>query len=176
VACLRSVFVCLAAAGTAFLLSCSDAPPQSPTAPTTAPAAPPSLPAPSPPLTGIAGAWQGIANDSQGQTNVSWSLTETGDAVSGTVTTRAGNPADGSCNSCHRNKSGSVSGSVAGSTLTLTMVFAAGIDGDPTPACSATLTGSAAMTGERTLTGTYTGADTCEGPFANGTLTMTRQP
>ena len=54
---------------------------------------------------------------------------QTGTAVSGTVATQAVNPNDGSCNSCHRNKNGSVSGAISGSTLTLTMFFAAGGDG-----------------------------------------------
>ena len=124
----------------------------------------------------VVGTWQGSARDSQGDTRVAWSLTQAGETVSGTVTTQAVNPDDGSCNSCHRNKSGSVSGAISGSTLTLNLFFAAGVDGDPTPACSATLTASAAPIGERTLAGTYSGADTCEGPFANGVLTMTRQP
>jgi hypothetical protein len=162
----------VAAAGTAFLLSCGGTTPTQPAAAATQPTSPPS---PVPTQTGIAGAWQGTANDSQGQTLVSWSLTQVGDTVSGIVTTRAGNLDDGSCNSCHRNKTGSVTGSVTGSTLTMTMFFAAGAGGDPTPACSATLTARATMMTERTLTGTYTGADTCEGPFAKGTLAMTLQ-
>ena len=124
---------------------------------------------------GFAGTWTGTGADSQGATTVTWSLTQTDAAVSGTVATRAVNPSDGSCNSCHRNKSGSVSGTIAGSTLTLTMFFAAGVDGDPTPACSAALTGTASSVADGTLTGDYTGADTCEGPFTNGKLAMARQ-
>ena len=144
--------------------------------PLTAPSPPPAAtPSPSPPV-GIAGVWQGSATDSQGDTRISWSLTQSGNILSGTVKTQAVNPDDGSCNSCHRNKSGSVSGTMSGTTLTLNMLFAAGVDGDPTPACSATLTSTATVGGERALTGTYSGSDTCEGPFANGTLAMTRQP
>jgi hypothetical protein len=97
-------------------------------------------------------------------------------AAGTTVKTEAVNPDDGSCNSCHRNKSGSVTGTIAGDTLTLTMFFAAGVHGDPTPACSATLSGSATMLAEGRVSGRYTGADTCEGPFTNGTLAMRHQP
>ena len=65
---------------------------------------------------------------------------------------------------------------MAGSTLTLTMFFAAGGAGDPTPACTATLTGTASRLGADTLTAAYSGADSCEGPFLNGTLVMARHP
>jgi len=141
----------------------------------TAPTPPPAVPPPAP-NAALAGSWLGRATDSQGDTDVSWSLTQTGDTVTGTVTTQAVNRDDGSCNSCHRNKSGSVSGVMSGTTLTLTMFFAAGVDGDPTPACSATVTGTATVADERTLRGVYSGADTCEGAFANGSLAMARQP
>jgi len=124
---------------------------------------------------GFAGTWNGTGVDSQGATTVTWALTQTGGSVSGTVATQAVDPNDGSCNSCHRNKSGAVSGTISGQKLILTMFFAAGVSGDPTPACSATVTGTASSTGEGTLAGEYSGADTCEGPFTNGTLTMARQ-
>src|SRR5262245_42120654 len=79
-----------------------------PAPPMTAPTPPP--PGPPVPNAVLAGSWQGRATDSQGDTDVAWSLTQTGDMVSGTVTTQAVNRDDGSCNSCHRNKSGSVAG------------------------------------------------------------------
>jgi hypothetical protein len=139
-----------------------------PAAPSTAAPAPPPLTA------GLTGNWSGGASDSQGATVVAWQLTQAGSAVSGTVRTTATNPDDGSCGSCHRNKSGTISGTLTGSTLTLTMFFAAGADGDPTPACSATLTGSAPSVSGSTVVAAYSGSDTCEGAFANGTMTMHR--
>ena len=45
-----------------------------------------------------------------------------------------------------------------------------------TPICSATLTGTALGITQSALTAAYTGADTCEGPLLDGTLTMVRQP
>lgn len=122
------------------------------------------------------GAWSGMGVDSQGATTVTWALTQTGAAVSGTVKTQAVDPNDGSCNSCHRNKTGTISGTMAGTTLTMTMFFAAGGAGDPTPACTATLTGTATTIAANQLTGSYAGADSCEGPFVDGTLAMARQP
>jgi hypothetical protein len=135
--------------------------------------------APSPPpsqAVTLAGNWAGTAVDSQGGTIVSWELTQAGANVAGTVKTQAVNPADGSCNSCHRNKAGTFSGTIAGTTLTLSMFFAAGGTGDPTPACTATLTGAASSVAHDKLTAAYTGADSCEGPFLNGTLAMARRP
>jgi hypothetical protein len=123
----------------------------------------------------LTGNWTGTANDSQGATVVAWSLTQSGNDLTGTVMTRSVNPNDGSCNSCHRNKSGSLTGILSDGTLTLRMFFAAGAAGDPTPACSATLTGTATSIGDGRLSGSYSGFDTCEGAFESGTLTMARQ-
>ncbi len=123
----------------------------------------------------VAGSWSGTSTDSQGTTVVDWTITQTGGTVSGTVRTNAPDPTDGSCNSCHRNKSGTFSGAVSGNILTMTMQFAAGADGDPTPICSATMTGTATRTADGRLGGGYTGSDTCEGSFLNGSLTMTRK-
>jgi hypothetical protein len=88
----------------------------------------------------------------------------------------APNPSDGSCNSCQRNKSGTVSGTISGTTLSLPMHFAAGVDGDPTPACTATMDGTAATIAAYQLSVAFTGADSCEGLFLDGTLEMTRWP
>ena len=141
------------------------------------PAAPsPSAPAPAPAPTSVdlTGNWTGGATDSQGPTMVTWTLAQSGTTISGTVRTNALHPDDGSCGSCHRNKSGTVAGTLDGTALTLTMSFAAGVDGDPTPACSATLSASSTSVSSAIVAATYTGADTCEGALNNGTLTMHR--
>ena len=106
-----------------------------------------------------------------GTINLSWALTQTGSAVSGTVQMQAVDAA-GSCNSCHRNKSGTFSGTIGGTTLALTMVFPSGGAGDPTPACTATLTGTASNMATGTLTVAYSGVDSCEPPAENGTVVM----
>ena len=137
----------------------------------------PSAPSPAPPPAplSVAGAWNGTSVDSQGTTVVDWTITQIGTAVSGTVTTRAPDPTDGSCNACHRNKSGTFTGTLSGTTLTMNLQFAAGVDGDPTPICSATMAGSASSDATGALAGSYTGSDSCEGAFLNGTLAMTRK-
>jgi hypothetical protein len=133
-------------------------------------------PAPSASLD-LTGAWSGTSTDSQGVTVVNWSVTQVGDSVSGTVTTRAPDPADGSCNACHRNKSGTFTGTLSAGTLTMTMAFAAGVDGDPTPICSSTMSGSAAAVAGAVgaLSGSYSGSDSCEGAFLNGRIAMSRR-
>jgi len=121
----------------------------------------------------LSGEWSGSSRDSQGTTVVTFTIAQAGDTVSGTVATRAPDPSDGSCNACHRNKRGTFTGTLSGGTLTMTMAFAAGVDGDPTPICSATMTGTAAAIASE-LTGRYTGSDTCEGAFLDGRIAMTR--
>ncbi len=128
---------------------------------------------PSKPLS-VAGVWSGTSVDSQGTTVVTWTLSQNGTQVSGTVQTRAPDPDDGSCNACHRNKSGTFAGAIAGDVLAMNLQFSAGVAGDPTPICSATMVGSAASLAGQ-LSGAYTGSDSCEGAFLNGTLTMTRK-
>lgn len=153
-----------------FLVACAAAGCGSPASPT--PAQPVSPPAAVPATVDLTGSWSGIASDSQGPAVVAWQLTQTGSSVSGTVHTTATNPNDGSCSSCHRNKSGNVTGTINGSALTLTMFFAAGADGDPTPACSATLNASASSISSSNVIASYSGSDTCEGAFADGMMTM----
>jgi hypothetical protein len=69
---------------------------------------------------------------------------------------------------------GHVTGTFDGTTLSVRMNFPAGAD-VPTPICVTDLTGSATFAGGQ-ITGTYSGSDTCEGLFANGQLTLTKQP
>ena len=143
-----------------------------------APAAAPLAPTPSGTATttlSVAGIWEGTANDSQGTTLITWVLNQTGSTVSGTVKTQSVDPTDGSCNSCHRNKSGTFTGTLDGTTLTLSMTFAAGVNGDPTPACKATMTGTAPGVATDKISAAFTGLDSCEGPFLNGTLAMRPQ-
>jgi len=141
----------------------SQIPPASPT-----PTAPP--PAPRPIV--LDGPWSGIGTDSKGGTAISWLLTRNGSTVSGTVATEAADPDSGSCNSCHRNKTGTFTGTISGNTLSLSMFFAAGAKNDPTPECSTTLTANIANLDESRMTASYSGLDTCEGPFTNGSMTL----
>ena len=80
--------------------------------------------------------------------------------VSGTAVSRPVDPTDGTCASCHKSKIGTFSGTVSGTT----------------PMCSVTVDGTAAIVTESRITGAYSGADSCEGQFTDGALSMARQP
>jgi hypothetical protein len=155
-------------------IACSSSTPSAPT-PIVLPPATAVPPSPTT-VAAFTGTWTGMGTDSQGATRVTWTLTQSGDSVAGTVKTQAVDPADGSCGSCHRNKSGTFTGTISpGGVMRMMMFFAAGVDGDPTPACTATLGGSASTPTTDQLSGIYVGSDSCEGNFENGTLTMARQ-
>lgn len=146
----------------------------SPAAPaSTAQPGAPAAPAPAPSNVGLAGAWTGTGADPQGAERMSWTLTQDGSAVSGTADLAPLNAADGSCASCHKFKAGTIAGSVSGSALRLRLTFPAGGDGVPTPMCTITFDASATVDG-RQISASYTGDDTCEGPFTGGTFVMSR--
>jgi len=106
-------------------------------------------------------------------TNVTWKLTQTGDSVSGTVTTQSIDPAGPTfCNSCHRSRTGTLSGTISGTTLTWTASFPADAANDPTPSCTATLHGTISDITQDSPSGSYSGQDSCEGLYTGGTLTL----
>ena len=109
-----------------------------------------------------------------GTTVVSFTMMQSGPTVSGTVTTQS-TDAPGTCASCHRSRTGTLSGTISGGTLTWTASFPADPAHDPTPSCSATLSGTIPDIAANSVSGTYSGADTCEGQYTQGSLTMARQ-
>jgi len=109
-----------------------------------------------------------------GTTIVTWKLTQIEPSVAGTMTTQS-TDAPGTCASCHRSRTGVLTGTISGTALTWTASFPAGPN-DPTPACTATLTGTISdMTGS-SLNGAYSGQDSCEGQYTGGTLTLAPAP
>jgi hypothetical protein len=164
----RRSLVAIAAAALASTIACSGSapPPASPATPST-----PVTPDTS---TTLAGAWSGTGSDPQGPEKMTWSLTQTGNAITGKADLSALNAADGSCASCHKAKSGTITGTVSGSTIAMRLVFPAGGDGVPTPECTITFDANASMASHDRIEATYTGTDTCEGPITGGTFTMTR--
>jgi hypothetical protein len=81
--------------------------------------------------------------------------------------------ADGTCASCHKIKGGTLSGTISGAGLTVTMVFPTGGD-VPTPICGVTFEATAAGITKDRIVATYSGVDSCEGPITDGAFTMTR--
>jgi len=127
----------------------------------------------------LSGTWSGSGFDywpklSTGDgMRVTLDLTQTGNALSGTVTsTNLGSLSDGSCSSCHRVKPGTVTGMLSGNTLTLTLTFP-GVEGEATPHCNAQFSGTGDVTSSPLTIG-YSGSDSCEGAFENGTLQLAR--
>ena len=124
----------------------------------------------------LSGMWTGTGSDTQGAAILQWALTQTGNTVLGRAISTPADPTDGTCASCHKNKIGTVSGTVSGTTLTLSMLFHAGSDAEPTPMCSVIVYSAAPSITEAKITGAYSGVDSCEGPFTDGALAMVRQP
>ena len=127
-----------------------------------------------PPSVILSGSWTGTGSDSQGPELMTWDLSQTGNRVTGMVITRAVDTADGSCASCHKNKSGTVSGTISGTDLTLRMFFPSGGD-VPTPMCSVTINATVPNATDTNIATSYSGVDTCEGPFVGGAFSMDHQ-
>ena len=123
----------------------------------------------------LSGTWTGSGSDSQGDELMTWVLRQTETSVTGSVVTQALDPADGSCASCHKSKVGTLSGTVAGTVLMLRIYFPTGGD-VPTPLCSVTMDAIVLDITSGRLASSYSGGDTCEGPFSDGVFAMNRQP
>lgn len=153
----------------AWLAACGSMSP-SPTAPT-----PAATPGPEGVVaTGtLRGTWSGTGSDSFSPELVTWVINQSGTTLSGIAELRAVDPSDGSCGSCHKVKNGTLTGTVSGNTLTVSMNFPAGGD-VPAPICEANLSATGIVI-DRRITATYTGTDTCEGVYSNGVIELARQ-
>src|SRR4029077_9652696 len=131
-------------------------------------------PSPSPPLLNLTGTWNGSGSDGLGSETFTWVLTQSGSALSGTVSMRPPSLTDGTCGSCHKVKEGSISGSVSDTSVTLRMSFALG-GSQPTPTCLVIMDVSASGVTSTFLSSSYNGSDSCEPAVALGSITMTRR-
>jgi hypothetical protein len=122
----------------------------------------------------LTGTWTGSGSDGLGPETFTWVLTQTGSALSGSVSMRPLSLTDGSCTSCHKVKDGSISGSVSGTAVTLKMSFDLG-GSQPTPTCLVIMDVSASGVTSSSLSSSYNGSDSCEPAVALGSITMTRQ-
>lgn len=123
--------------------------------------------------TNLTGTWKGTGTDAQGAETFSWTVTQNGDRLSGAVVLNSANPDDGSCGSCHKQKTGTLAGTLSNGALTLTLDFPAG-GSDITPLCGITMHATTSDVAAGRIAAAYTGTTTCEGPIADGTLTVTR--
>jgi hypothetical protein len=124
-------------------------------------------------VTNLTGTWTGTGTDAQGPETFKWTLTQTGDRLTGSAVLDSANPNDGSCGSCHKQKSGTLSGTLSSGALTLTLDFPEG-GADITPLCGITMHASTSDITAGRITARYTGTTTCEGPITDGTLTVVR--
>ena len=141
-------------------------------APSTSAAAPPAPAAPT--SLNLNGRWTGSGSDVQGRETLAWTITQNGRGFSGTADMRPLDAADGSCASCHKFKSGAVTGTINGTVVTIKLVFPPGGEGVPTPMCTIVFDLSAAGASTERIAGMYSGDDSCEGSFEGGTFTMDR--
>jgi len=138
----------------------------------TAPAAPSVAPGATPGVSlNLTGTWIGTGTDAQGPEKFRWMLTQTGSNLTGTATLDPADPTDGTCGSCHKLKSGTVTGTISGGALTLTLHFPEGGD-DITPLCGLTMTATTTDVAAGRIASAYTGSTTCEGPITDGRLVM----
>jgi len=147
------------------------------------PLQPAPLPTPTePPAVDLSGTWTGNGVDSNINTGanattvVTWTLTQSGASVSGTVKTQSLDPLGTTCHSCHRSRTGTLSGIVSGTTLTWNLLFPTDPANDPTPVCGAMLEGTAKDMTASSVSGIYAGEDACEGLIQSGTVTMAPAP
>lgn len=126
-----------------------------------------------PSASNITGTWTGTGSDAQGPETFKWTLTQTGDRITGSVILDPTDPNDGSCGSCHKRKSGTATGRLSSGVLTLTLDFPAG-GSDITPLCGLTMNATTTDIAAGRISARYTGTTTCEGPISDGTLTVGR--
>jgi len=141
------------------------------------PTSPSPSPSPSPQPMTLTGVWVGTASDSTTSmmgggmmgggsmmNGMSWQLSQDGTTVAGSM----------GFSEYQSGMMGAVSGTVSGNTLTFTMTMPMG--SMPMAGCSATANGTMQMNlSGKEMTGTYSGSDSCSGPFTNGQMTMTRR-
>ena len=121
----------------------------------------------------LAGTWIGAGTDAQGPEMFRLTLTQAGNTLTGSAVMDPADPTDGSCGSCHKQKSGTVTGTISGTALALTMDFPRG-GGDLTPLCGLTMTAVTSDVAAGRIASAYTGTTTCEGPITDGTLVLSR--
>jgi hypothetical protein len=136
-------------------------------------AGPVPAPTPTPSTVNITGTWKGTGTDPQGAEMFEWSVIQTGDRVSGSAVMDSANRNDGSCGSCHKQKTGTLAGTMSGGVLMLTLDFPAG-GADITPLCGLTMNATTTDVAAGRIAAAYTGTTTCEGAIVGGTLAVTR--
>jgi len=143
----------------------------SPTAPVVA--APVVITPAVPSAANLTGTWTGTGTDAQGAETFKWTVIQDGDRLTGSAVLDSANPTDGSCGSCHKQKQGTLTGTLSNGALELTLDFPEG-GSDITPLCGITMHATSTDIAAGRITASYTGTTTCEGSITDGTLTVAR--
>ena len=142
--------------------------------PASAPSTPTgATPPPASSAANLTGTWTGTGTDAQGAETFRWNVTQTGDRLSGSAVLDSADRNDGSCGSCHKQKTGTLAGTLSNGALTLTLDFPEG-GTDITPLCGITMHVTTSDMAAGRIAATYTGTTTCEGAITDGTLIVKR--
>ncbi len=129
-------------------------------------------------LASVSGTWAGTSTDTSGQEKMTWSVTQNGNGMSGTM-----NISDSSRSMMGN---GSMQGTITGSTVAFHMVVPTGGFSGMMSSCVMGIDGQGTMSDDgRTMTGTYAGnmsgmmsggmmGQSCGGAMNNGQFTLTR--
>ena len=124
----------------------------------------------SPTILNLTGKWSGNLSDSSGPGTATFTLTQSGSAISGSMAGRDTNTG--------LSVNGSLAGTLNGSALTFTITVPVGGYPGPFSVCSSTSNGSATVTATQ-INGTYSGSATgpagCARSFTGGTVNLTKQ-
>ena len=123
--------------------------------------------------TNLTGTWTGTGTDAQGAETFQWTVTQIGDRLTGTAVLDSANRNDGSCGSCHKQKTGTLTGTLTGGALTVSLEFPEG-GADITPLCGITMHATTTDVAAGRINASYTGTTTCEGAITDGRLTVSR--
>jgi hypothetical protein len=113
----------------------------------------------------LGGAWSGTAKDSSGPGRMTWQLSQSGSAISGTMTM--------SDDVTQVTGQGTLSGTLSGNTLQFSIAIPAGGFTGSDSACSLSVSGSASATASA-ISGTFAGSNTCGGSVTGGEFTMSK--
>ncbi len=124
------------------------------------------IPAPSEPaVLNVAGTWTGSASDSSGPGSMTWIVSQSGTALTGTVTATD--------TTTNLNGRGSLTGTVSSSSIHFTITVPAGGVDAPFADCTADISGDAQVS-SASMTGTYSGVNSCMGAITAGQIGLTR--
>jgi hypothetical protein len=118
-----------------------------------------------PDRSGLTGTWTGSAEDSSGPGRMTWNVVQADASFSGAMTM-----VDAASNLSGR---GSISGTIAASSLHFSISVPVGGFDSPFGSCSSEVSGDAQLSSS-SIAGTYSGTNSCTGAITSGRITLSR--